>query len=1085
MRTKLRGFLVLFGILLGGLLFAQEKTVTGNVTDADGFPISDVSVKSSSGEEVFTDLDGNYSISANQGDTLTIESLGLEVVKVTVGASDVYNAQLKATGAIELQGAVVTALGITREKRSLGYATQEVSGEKISATPVANFADALQGEVAGLEISGSQTMGASSNMVVRGWKSITGNNQALVVIDGTPINNGTYNATSQQTGRGGFDFGNAASDINPNDVETVNVLKGAAATALYGSRGANGVIMITTKKGKKNKAIGVEVFNSFTVGTADKKTLPNYQTRYGAGYGPFYGTSGEDYFDDYFDINGDGVADLTVPFYEDASYGGEFDPNLMVYHWNSLFPQLPTYRQPAPWVAGKNTPNSIWEKSITFNNSASFSGSNEDGSFRLSFTHFNQKGNLVNSKLLRNTIDFSGEYNLTKDLKANANITYTSNKGRGRYGTGYSGDNPMQAFRQWWQMNVDMDGQREAYELTGQNLSWNATSADNTTPLFTDNYFFMRYQNYESDSRNRYFGNTALTYDFNDWLSLMGRFTFDNYDELREERVAVGSTNDVFGAALTGGYSMFKQTVSENNYDAIVTINKDLSERFNLDANIGWNLRVRTRNSFFGATSGGLIVPGLYTLSNSQNTLSASDMAQLDYKYMVDGEYARAGLGFDKMIYVEGSVRSDRSSALPIDNNRYTYWSGSGSFVFSELSALKSSSWLNFGKIRGNYAEVGNDTDPLSVFDIYSLNASFGTAASAFNPTTINNSNLKPERTKGWELGLEMSMFKNRVGFDLSYYNNRTFDLITNIVTTGSAGMLGAKANVGDVTNKGIELSLKLNPIRTNDFKWDISANWAKNTNEVVKLAGDSKYYALTTLQGGMEFGAELGQPLGVLVGTDYMYDEVTGERIVGANGYWKKAPGKKTIGNVNPDWTGGLRNTFSYKDISLSFLIDFQQGGNVFSLDTYYGYATGLYDFTAGINELGNPIRWLPEDGGGVILQGVKEDGTPNDIRADASWYANPWGYARAANSEHIYDASYVKLRNLTLSYQIPEKLIKNSFINKMTFSVIGRNLWIIHKNVPYSDPEAGLSAGNFRGYLSGAHPSIKEIGASLKIEF
>ncbi|MGB3453702.1 MAG: SusC/RagA family TonB-linked outer membrane protein [Moheibacter sp.] len=1083
MRTKLRGLLVLCGILVGGLLFAQEKTVTGNVTDSDGFPLSDVSVTSSSGEEVFTDLDGNYSISVNQGDTLTIESLGLDVVKVTVGAGNVYNAQLRSSGAIELEGAVVTALGITREKRALGYATQEVSGETLSAIPVANFADAMQGEIAGLEISGSGTMGGSSNMVIRGWKSITGNNQALVVIDGTPINNNTYNSTNQTTGRGGFDFGNAAADINPNDVESVNVLKGAAATALYGSRGSNGVIMITTKKGKRNKAIGVEIFNSVTVGVADKDTLPNYQKKYGAGYGPFYGADGESYFDDMFDINGDGVPDLTVPFGEDASYGAAFDPNLMVYHWNSLFPQLSTYRQAAPWVAGKHSPNSIWKPSITYTNSASFSGSNEDGAFRLSFTHFEQNGNLVNSRLLRNTLDFSGEYKLTKNLKANANITYTANSGRGRYGTGYDGDNPMQAFRQWWQTNVDIFDQRDAYMQTGENLSWNATSALNSTPLYTDNYYFMRYNNYETDSRNRYFGNAALTYDFNEWLSIMGRYTFDNYDEIREERVAVGSTN---ADGMAGAYSLLKQTISENNYDAILSINKDLTDRLNLDANVGWNLRVQTRNAFSGATSGGLIVPGLYTLANSVNPLGAANLGQVNWKYMVDGEYARAGLGFDKTYFIEGSVRSDRSSALPKENNRYTYWSGSGSIVFSEIGGLKNSSWLNFGKFRGNYAEVGNDTNPLGVFDIYQLNASFGSVSSATNPTSINNKDLRPERTKGWELGLEMSMFKNRVGFDVSYYDNKTYDLITNIVTTGSAGMLGAKANVGDVTNKGWEVSLKLIPIKTNDFRWDLTANWAKNTNEVTKLAGDSDYYALATFQGGMEFGAELGQPLGVLVGTDYEYDEATGERIVGANGYWKRATGKKTIGNVNPDWTGGLRNTFTYKNVSLSFLIDFQKGGNVWSLDTYYGYATGLYDFTAGLNDLGNPIRWDVSQGGGVILGGVKEDGTPNDIRADASWYANPWGYARAANKEHMYDASYIKLRNLTLSYQIPEKLIRNSFISKMTVSAIGRNLWIIHKNIPYSDPEAGLSAGNLsRGMQSGAHPTIREIGASLKIEF
>lgn len=1083
MRTKVKSFLVLFGILFGGLLFAQEKTVTGTVTDQYGFPVADASVRSSAGEEVFTDIDGNYSISASEGDNLTIESLGMQVVSVTVSAQNVYDAVLRESSNVALEGVVITALGISRDKKALGYATQEVSGETLAAIPVSNFADAMAGEVAGLEISGSGTMGGSTNMVIRGWKSITGNNQALIVVDGTPINNSTYNSTNQMAGRPGYDFGNAAADINPNDIENVNVLKGAAATALYGSRGANGVIMITTKKGKRNKAIGVEVFNSLTVGTADKSTLPVYQKKYGAGYGLFYGTNEDGGFDDFYDINGDGIPDLTVPTYEDASYGAAYDPNLMVYGWKSFFPQLPTYRQAEPWVAGKNDPNTIWKPTLTYVNSFAFSGGNEDGAFRLGYTHFDQSGSLANSKILKNSIDFSGSYNLTKRLKASADISYINTSAKGRYGTGYNGDNPMQAFRQWFQLNVDMAEQQEAYNLTGQNISWNATSPFDREPLFTDNYYFMRYNNYETDGRNRYFGNVALNYELNDWLSILGRYTFDNYDEIREERVDVRSAQDRFGGAFQGGYGLLKQTVSEINYDAILSINKDLTENINLDANIGWNLRVRTRNAFQGMTSGGLKVPGLYTLSNSVNPLGAADVAQVDWKYMVDGEYARAGLGFYRAFYVEGSFRSDRSSGLPKANNRYNYWSGSGSFVFSELL---DQDWLNFGKIRANFAEVGNDQDPLQVFNTYSLATSWGSISSATNTTSSNNLNLVPERTKGWEIGLEMAMFKNRVSFDVSYYDSKTYDLLTTVVVSGSAGILGGRQNVGDVTNKGIEATLKLVPIRSSNFEWEIISNFTKNDNKVVKLAGDSQYYALTTMQGGMEFGAELGQPLGVLVGTDFVYDEVTGEKVVDANGYYLgRTLAKKTIGNVNPDWRGSVKNTLSYKNLSLSFLIDIQQGGDVWSLDTYYGYATGLYDFTAGLNDQGNPVRDPVDMGGGVILPGVKEDGTPNDIYADASWYANPWGYGRTPNAAHLYDASFVKLRNVTISYEIPERLIKNSFIERMVVSAIGRNLWIIHKNIPYSDPEAGLSAGNFRGYQSGAHPTFREIGASIKIEF
>lgn len=1068
MSTKLRGLLVVFGILFGGILIAQEKTVTGTVTDANGFTLPDVSVRSSSGEEVFTDMDGNFSIQASEGEVLTIESFGMDIATVVVGASNTYNATLRDGGAIELEGAVVTALGITREKKSLGYATQEVDGETLSAVPVQNFADALSGEVAGLDIKSSGTMGGSTNMIIRGTKSLTGNNQALVVIDGIPINNDTFNTANQTTGRGGYDYGNAASDINPNDIESVNVLKGAAATALYGSRGAQGVIMITTKKGKRSNRIGVEINSSFTVGTADRETLPKYQTEYGGGY---MGA-----FDDTFvmgDINGDGIDDVIVNTYNDASYGAAFDPNLLVYNWESFFPQLPTYLQPTPWVAAKNDPNTIWKTSTTFVNSAAFSGGNEQGSFRFGFTNSLHEGNLDNSSLKRNTLDFSGAYNLTDDLTVTTSVIYTNNKAIGRYGTGYDGLNPMQSFRQWFNLSADMVKQRDAYFLTGENISWNANAWDDTRPAYSDNYYFTRYQNYQNDERDRYTGMAALDYKFTDWLSVMGRFTFDNYDELREERIAEGTVGKV------SEYYMNKRNVNEHNYDLIFSFNRDLTENINLDGNIGWNLRVNQRNSFAARTNGGLAVPGIYSLNNSINALTPADYLQDIFTKKVDGTYARASLGLYNMVFIEGTIRSDRSSALPKDNNRYWYPSASASLVFSELI---DQDWLSFGKIRANYAEVGNDTDPYNTSLSYDINAPYNGFPSASNPAAYGNPDLRPEQTKGIEVGLEMAMFKNRVAFEVNYYNTKTYDLITRTAGDPASGFSLYVTNVGDIRNKGIEASLRLTPIRSNTFEWNLTANFAKNNNELESLNVD--YYQLASVQGGLSIGGYVGEQLGVIRGTDYVYDD-NGNKIVGANGQYKLSDPDEIIGNFNPEWTGGLKNMFRYNNLTLSFLIDVQKGGDVFSLDTWYGYATGLYANTVGLNDLGNPVRNTIDNGGGIILPGVKEDGTPNDIRVRTDYYANPWGYARTPNKAHLYDASFVKLRNVTLSYDLPERLIQNTFVKRFTISAIGRNLWIIHKNVPYSDPEAGLSAGNIQGYQSGAYPTIREIGASIKVEF
>src|SRR5690606_26864424 len=427
-------------------------------------------------------------------------------------------------------------------------------------------------------------------------------------------------------------------------------------------------------------------------------------------------------------------------------------------------------------------------------------------------------------RMLRNTIDFNGSYNLTERLTASASMTYTNNSAKGLYGTGYDSRNQMQTFRQWWQTNVDMDRQLWAYNLTGQNITWNPTYVypSDLGAIYHDNYFWMRDNNVSSVERDRYFGNVSLNYELTDWLSVLGRFTFDNYNELREEKTAVGSTSGTI--PLVGEYWMMKQNVSENNYDVILSINRDLTENINLNADLGWNLRVQTRNNFVGITNGGLKIPGLYTLDNSYNPLTSDELNQIDSKKMVDGEYARVGLGFFNTYFIDGSFRSDRSSTLPQSDNRYNYWSASGSVVLSELI---DADWINFWKIRGNYAEVGNDTDPYNVFNSYNISASYGNIPVEDNPPVLNNPNLKPERLKGWEVGMEASLLKNRISFDFSYYDNKTIDLLTQTVLSGSTGYLGAWANAGDIRNKGIEATLRLTPLRSDNFSWDIAVNWA------------------------------------------------------------------------------------------------------------------------------------------------------------------------------------------------------------------------------------------------------------------
>ena len=1004
MRTKFSSILTLLLVLAVQITFAQERTITGTVVDEDGLPLPGVTVLiqgTSTGTQ--TDFDGNYSIGAAEGDVLVYSFVGMETAEYTVANNDTIDVTLS-TDSAQLDEVVVTALGIEREKKSLGYATQEVQGAEVSDVPTQNFMNSLSGKVAGLSVKSSGTMGGSTNIVIRGNSSLTGNNQALFVIDGTPISNDTPNTSDQQSGRGGYDYGNAASDINPNDIESINVLKGAAATALYGARAANGAIIIETKKGSKQKGIGISINSTFMTTSVDDNTLPVYQDEYGDGYGAFYDTP---YFNTYENLDLPDGFDPNIPFTpftEDVSFGGPFDGQ-QIYQWNSIYPQLDTYQQSTPWEAAQNTPNDFWERGYTAINSVALDGGNETSTFRLGVTNLNNQGNLPNSRIKRNTIKFSGTHEFTDDFSAGANITYTKTDGKGRYGTGYDSENPMQQFRQWWQTNVDVYEQRDAYLQTGQNITWNPNSPANLTPIYMDNPYWTRFENFQTDTRNRYFGNFNLNYEINDIFSVVGRFSFDTYDELQEERRNVGSVG-------VSSYSRYNGRASEFNYDLILNFNHDIAEGLNLDGNLGWNLRRNENNSIRATTNGGLNAPDFFALSNSIDPMNPPD--EYDATRMIDGIYARAGLGYLDTYFVEGTIRRDRSSTLPGDNNTFYYPSISTSVL---LSNVLEADWLNFAKLRANYAEVGNDATPFRVLNTYALGTPFGGAGIAGNNATLNNIDLKPERTKSYEVGIEADFLDRRIGFDVSYYNTQTEDQITPVPVSMASGFTSVFFNAGTIENKGIETSLRLNPVRTEDFNWNMNINWARNRSEVLSLAQDIDNLQLAALQGGVSINAAPGEPYGAIRGTDYIYDD-SGNKTVGADGYYlRTSNSNEIIGNIQPDWTGGVQNTFQYKNLSLSFLIDVQKGGDIFSLDTWYGFATGGYDQTVGTNDLGNPIRNTLANGGGVVRPGVNQNGEPNNKRADFSSYINPYGYARDANKGHVYDASFVILREANLT--------------------------------------------------------------------
>jgi hypothetical protein len=513
---------------------------------------------------------------------------------------------------------------------------------------------------------------------------------------------------------------------------------------------------------------------------------------------------------------------------------------------------------------------------------------------------------------------------------------------------------------------------------------------------------------------------------------------------------------------------------------------------------LGYNSRRTSFSSISAATNGGLVVPGVYALSNSVSAPAAP--GESEYQIGVDGIFGQASFGYKNFLYVDLTARRDQSSTLPVANNTYLYPSATLSLIFSELVDIDG---LDFGKVRLNYASVGSDAPAQALVDAYGIGTPFSGVTLASAPGTQNNANLLPENTVSTEAGVELKFLKNRAGLDLSFYNSSTFNQILPAQVSSATGTYYKYVNAGQIDNSGVELSAYFTPVKTSDFQWDVNVNWSRNRNNVVELFGDSQTLLLASVQGGINITARVGQPYGTLEGTTFQRDAATGAPIVyewaswrGGHRYLRGDVGP--VGNIQADWRGGMNNSFSYKNITFSALIDAQMGGNFFSLDSWYGYGTGIYDFQAGTNANGHAIRDYVENGGGMTWADVQASNphieTPileGSSSPDASLmmymngYGNALGWALAPNELHVYDASFVKLREVALTYQVPTSQLGDLPVAGVDVSLIGRNLAILYKNTPYSDPEAGLSAGNVQGYQSGAYPTLREVGLNLRVKF
>lgn len=1064
-----------------GSAFAQSGTITGTVTDqSSGETLPSVNVFIVELQRgAATNAQGEFTIEGVDYGTYTVRAsfVGYETFEqqVTVDQSTVtldipLNASTK-----QLEDVVVTAYGVEQSMNELPYSAEKVDGDIITQNRDDNFVSSLSGRVAGLKVSESSGLGGSTNIVMRGYKSITGNNQVLFVVDGVPYANQEFNDAATEEGFSGYDYGNTGLDINPDNIASVNVLKGPAAAALYGSRASNGAIVIETKGGQKgNRPVEVTFNSSATISKVNSNTFVDHQMQYGGGYVPSFAQ---------LDINGDGTDEVLGNPYDDASFGPKFEGQ-QVYQWDAFVEGGPNYMSSTSWEAPENTPIDFFETGTEFTNSFMINGGFEGGYYNLGYNQNNTTGILPNSKMDKNKLNFAAGYDVSDKFSVSAKIQYSKTETQGRPQRGYG--TTMSMFRQWWNTAVDIEDQRRAYFRNRTNETWNwSPGALGESPYYWDNIYWTRYENFQTDERDRYFGNVEANYEFTDWLNVTGRISIDSYSQFIDERINKGSQ-------AVSSYEMRRFNFTEFNYDLLANYQKQLNEDIRIDGVVGMNIRRNQSKNVAASTNGGLVVEGLYSLDNS---VSPINFPTETYEQLgVNGFFASMNLSYGGFLNIEATGRRDQASSLPQGENVYYYPSVSAGFTFSEFV---DADWLSFGKVRASWAEVGNTAPPHSIAETFDRVENAGASTRYSVPHVKNNPDLKPERTKSWEAGIQMGLFGDRINFDVNYYDQNTINQILAAEVSRSSGYSRQYVNAGNVENRGWEVSLTGRPVATRNFAWTIDVNWSKNINTVKEIAPGISNYQLASPQGDVTISAAVGESYGAIRGSDYMnldgesWSENGGKRLVNeASGFYESTTSTNhIIGNMNPDWTGGISNRLNYKNWTFNFLVDVRWGGDIFSLDQYYGQGTGMYPITAGLNDLGNPKRdpvTGGSDSGGVILDGYNADGSVNETRAPATNYLGAFGWVRNPAAHFIYDGTYVKLREVGLSYDLPQRMIDRiGPIKGASVSAIGKNLWIIHKNIPHADPEQGIAAGNVQGYQGAVYPATRNVTFNLKLEF
>lgn len=1074
----MRRFLTIFAVLMlfAGSAFSQGKTVTGTVTDESGGAIPFATVTESGTKNATTaDANGQFSFNLKGSGNLVISAVGYNstvVIPVNGHATATLSRSTTELSAVT----VTTALGIQRRVATLPYAAQQIDPSKVAVPGKSDINAALAGNIAGVQISApaGAKLGFASAIRIRGAGSLTDKNP-LYVVDGTPVN---------------------VIDLNMDDVQSVTVLKGPNATALYGQRADAGVVEIVTKKGRRASGIGIELNSTTTIDKAS--TIPHFQNRYGGG------DTGGEWLTYHWSENNpvewkafDGMRYHDNS--DDSSWGPAFDGGDYI-PWYAWYPGSKYSFKTAKWDAQPNNVKDFFKTGSTYNNNIALSKAGENFSTRFSYTNLYQNGILPNTNLQRNYLSSQSTVDLSSHFTAGANVFYTNEKVKGEFDDQYS--NPSSGnFSQWFHRDLDMGILKELQDFKtplGAVASWNhanpnANTTFNTNAFNKANYWFNPYFYFNNidnvNNRDRLFGDVNLTYKYDSHFKVAAFFRRNqvtNNWENKRPYIMEFSGIQVGQPVYKNSYATGQTFSSETNFEGLASYNNHFGD-FSIDLNAGGNIRKNFYRDVRNSTNGGLVVPDLYTISNSKSPSSFSNYRE--YK-TVRSVYGRGNIGYKDFAFLDFSGRNDWSSALPADKNSYFYPSVGASILFSKL--ITNFPALSYGKIRGGWAQVGSDLNPYGLDLLYAVNPlTYGTNILMDVPNTLPNSAIMPALSSSYEAGVDLKFFSNRAGISFTYYKENKINEILNVDITSTSGFTKKTINAGKLERNGFEITLEGSPVQTRDFVWNSSFNFAKNTSKVIELTPDIHTLVYSTaIDGTGAFGfativnKDSGATWGQLRGTG-IKKNANGVPILNADGTYQPVL-NDYFGSVLPDFTGGFFNSFSYKNVNLAIGIDFQKGGKFFSLSEMWGNFSGLYKETAELNDKGKNVRDPVADGGGVHVKGVDKDNKPVDMYVEGYDYFHQFYFSNKIAEPYIHDASYIKLRSISFGYDLPVKKIfrgDNNPIQKITVSLVGQNLWLLARakdNTNWDPSELGNKYGE-----NGGLPSTRSYGFSIKLGF